>query len=315
VGKGGKKRGYDLLTMPSVDVPFFLLAGGLGTRARPLTDYKPKPMFPLAGTPLIRIMISQLMRLGCGRGFVNLHHKGEQIQRALAQEKGIHHFFEQELSGSKILKEAVPMIDDLLLVVNGDLFTEIPLRRMLQTLRSNSADGVLLVRKTFESHYAPLVISGSRFLGRQKDLPVQDHIAPPDGETFMYTGVALLGKNVLKAIDHISFFDSLAQRDFNIAVTETEGPWWDLGNPHLYRVADSAYRKYMGIDGENSLSADVQIGDESSVLDSIVWEKTVIRGKSSISGCIVTGDIELRDMKARHKIITPAGVFELKVQP
>ena len=303
------------MTMPPIDIPFFLLAGGLGTRARPLTDYKPKPMFPMAGTPLIRMMISQLRKLRCGGGFVNLHHLGEQVQGELAHDEGIRFFQEAELSGSKILKEAVPLIDDLLLAVNGDLFTEIPLSDMMTSLRATGADGVLLVKKTFDRLYAPLVVSGGRFLGREKDLPPQRHVKSPDGARFMYTGVALLSKKVLEAIDHISFFDSLAHRDFNIVVTETEAPWWDLGNPLLYYLADAAYKKYLGIEEGNSLSPDVRIATESSVERSIVWEHTVIRGRSRISGCIVTGDVELVDVEARDQIITPAGVFELKNQP
>lgn len=303
------------MTMPSLDIPFFLLAGGLGTRARPLTDYKPKPMFPLAGTPLIRMMISRLGKLGCEGGFVNLHHMGEQIEEELAHDEGIRFFQETELSGSKILKEAVPLIDDLLLVVNGDLFTEIPLSKMLDTLRATGADGVLLVKKTLDQLYAPLVVTGGRFLGREKDLPTRRHVKSPDGARFMYTGVALLNKKVLEAIDHISFFDSLALRDFSIVVTETEAPWWDLGNPLLYYLADAAYKKYLGIGEGNSLSPEVKIATESSVERSIVWERTVIRGRSRISGCIITGNVELVDVEARDQIITPAGVFELKNQP
>ncbi len=298
-----------------VDVPFFLLAGGLGTRARPLTHYKPKPLFPLAGRPLIQIMLSQLKELGCCRGFVNLHHKGEQIRRALSREEGIRFFYEQELSGSKILREAVPHIDDCLLVVNGDIYSEIPLQRMLQTMRDHFADGVLLVKKTRANHYAPLVISGSRFLGRQKDLPEQDHTPLPDGSKYMYTGVALLGKKILEVIDHISFFDMLAAREFNVVVTETSAPWWDLGSPHLYLLADAAYRKYLGFEPGNSLSQDVAIGQECSVVDSIIWENTVISGRSSISSCIVAGGIRLHDVNVRHKIVTPDGVFDLRVRP
>ena len=63
---------------------FFILAGGYGQRARPLSLEKPKPLFPLGGTPLIRLLLAQVRTLGCGSGFVNLHHLAGQIRVCLA---------------------------------------------------------------------------------------------------------------------------------------------------------------------------------------------------------------------------------------
>ncbi len=301
--------------MIPAEIPFFLLAGGLGTRARPLSDYKPKPLFPMAGRPLIEIMSDQLRALGSRRGFVNLHHHGEHIRKALSHREGLHFFYEESLSGSNILKEAAPHIKEMLLVVNGDIFTEIPLHEMVSLLRTKKCDGVLLVKKTSEKQYAPLVLSGARFLGRKKDMSLSEEFVLHDGFNWMYTGVALFTKRVLEAIAHVSFFDTLAGGSFDISVIETTGPWWDLGTPYLYLQADAAYRKHIGSERDNSFSLNVKTGKGCSLVNSVIWENTTVGGRSSLSNCIVTGNMSLNDVNYRDKIITPDGVYDLHAQP
>ena len=63
-------------------VILFILAGGLGLRAEPLSRFKPKPAFPLNGVPLVTLLLEQLRHLGCTQGFINLHHLGAQVASA-----------------------------------------------------------------------------------------------------------------------------------------------------------------------------------------------------------------------------------------
>lgn len=57
----------------------FILAAGLGTRLRPLTDTMPKALVPVAGKPLLQHLIERLKHAGFTRIVVNIHHFGEQI--------------------------------------------------------------------------------------------------------------------------------------------------------------------------------------------------------------------------------------------
>ncbi len=61
-----------------------VLAAGLGTRMRPLTDSVPKPLVPLAGKPLIDHVLARLVTAGVNRAVVNVHHRAEQIEDHLA---------------------------------------------------------------------------------------------------------------------------------------------------------------------------------------------------------------------------------------
>ena len=61
-----------------------VLAAGLGTRMRPLTDAVPKPLVPLAGKPLLDQVLDRLASVGVERTVVNVHFKADQIESHLA---------------------------------------------------------------------------------------------------------------------------------------------------------------------------------------------------------------------------------------
>ncbi|MBT3893617.1 MAG: nucleotidyltransferase family protein [Candidatus Marinimicrobia bacterium] len=57
-----------------------LLAAGLGTRLRPLTDVTPKCLMPIAGKPLLKIWLERLTEAGVGPFLINLHYLSEQVE-------------------------------------------------------------------------------------------------------------------------------------------------------------------------------------------------------------------------------------------
>ncbi|NJL16357.1 MAG: NTP transferase domain-containing protein [Nitrospira sp.] len=66
-----------------------ILAAGLGTRLRPLTNTIPKPLLPVGGTPLIVWNILLLKRYGFHQIVVNLHHLGPMIEQAWATARNL----------------------------------------------------------------------------------------------------------------------------------------------------------------------------------------------------------------------------------
>ena len=76
-----------------------LLAAGLGTRLRPLTDTVPKCLVPIKGKPLLDIWIESLLQAGVERILVNLHYKHELVEDHIAKSvyrEQVETVFEQE---------------------------------------------------------------------------------------------------------------------------------------------------------------------------------------------------------------------------
>jgi mannose-1-phosphate guanylyltransferase len=288
---------------------FFILAGGYGKRALPLSLIKPKPLFPLMGTPLIQILLRQLQERGLREGFINLHHMPQPLRQCVGKiieppgSPMIQFFYEKNLSGSRILKEAAGHMtdNDFLLVVNGDSFLEIPVEEMLSKILKEQADGILLVRKNKEKdpQYKILLTKEDRFIGRK----LFTGSSQPEKEPLMYTGVSLFNKKVVRAIDEINFFDMLEKSDFNIKTYNYNGPWLDIGDPESYFESDVKYKKHLGINNSNSLSENVFISPDSKVKNCIVWENTEVKNKSIIKNCIVTGNVLLDNVHYENKII------------
>lgn len=282
---------------------FFILAGGYGKRARPLSLVKPKPAFPLHGVPLIKLLLGQLEQIGFKEGYINLHYKPEVIRESIGAMPGlaINYLYEEELSGSRILTGALDRMandDEFLFILNGDVFLEIsqiPIAEMVQELKKTGCDGGLLLRKTSDSSYAAVLTEKGFFKGTGSS---------NSGDFFMYTGAALFRRKIIEKIVDINFFHTLARHAFKIKTFAYDGIWLDIGDPRLYFEANATYRRLIKKDLlSNSFSENVVISADSQVVNSIAWENTTITGGSTLSNCIITGNLSLHNAHYADKII------------
>ena len=128
-----------------------LLAAGLGTRLRPLTDTMPKALVPVAGRPLLHHVILRLKAAGFERIVVNVHHFGQQIIDDLAAN---HHFgLDVRISDERdmlldtggALKHAAPLFDPEfpILIHNVDILSDVNLQALWQQAAPQTS--VLLV--------------------------------------------------------------------------------------------------------------------------------------------------------------------------
>src|SRR3989449_1523283 len=120
-----------------------VLAAGLGTRLRPLTDTLPKPLLPVAGRPLLEWNLLLLKRHGITEVIINLHHLGEQIVRALGDgaRLGLRLAYSHEptLQGTGGgIKQAAPFLKDgPFLVLNGDTLSDCDLMALIAAHRAD----------------------------------------------------------------------------------------------------------------------------------------------------------------------------------
>jgi mannose-1-phosphate guanylyltransferase len=132
-------------------VKAFLLAAGIGSRLRPITDAIPKCMVPVGGQPLLGIWLDAFDRAGVDEVLVNLHHLPDVVRRYLEGRAGtpaVRAFFEPELLGSAgtlAANRAWVEGEEMFLACNADNLTDFDLRSLVETHRKHGEMATLTV--------------------------------------------------------------------------------------------------------------------------------------------------------------------------
>ncbi len=137
-----------------------ILAAGLGTRLRPLTNYQPKAMVEVNGIPLIEFVIRRLKYFGFDDIIINVHHFADQITNFLEKKNNfdINITISDERdkileTGGGLKKAATFFNDEPFLLCNTDILSDIDLRKMYDTHLRSNALATLAVRKRETSRY------------------------------------------------------------------------------------------------------------------------------------------------------------------
>jgi mannose-1-phosphate guanylyltransferase len=132
-------------------VKAFLLAGGVGSRLRPLTDTTPKCLLDVGGRPLLDMWLDAFDRAGVDEVLVNLHHLPDVVRQHLAGRTGpprVSTFFEPELLGSAgTLRANRQWVEDeeFFLACYADNLTDFDLRSLIEAHRERGAAATLAV--------------------------------------------------------------------------------------------------------------------------------------------------------------------------
>jgi mannose-1-phosphate guanylyltransferase len=137
-----------------------VLAGGEGTRLRPLTLTTPKPVMPLAGRPFLTFMLSWLARHGVDDAILSCGHLSDEVERYLGDEyEGVrlHHVVEEErldTAGPVRLAYDQGLLQERFFVMNGDCLADLDLSAELRAHEATGAAVTLgLVEVDDTSHY------------------------------------------------------------------------------------------------------------------------------------------------------------------
>ncbi len=132
-----------------------VLAAGLGTRLRPLTETIPKPLVELNGRTLLDRAIDRLAQAGVERVVVNVHYKADLVTAQLARRIRPHIRISREadlLDTGGGVALALPLLDDAFFVVNSDVFwldgRDSALVRLASAFDPDRMDAVLLLQRT-----------------------------------------------------------------------------------------------------------------------------------------------------------------------
>jgi D-glycero-alpha-D-manno-heptose 1-phosphate guanylyltransferase len=219
-----------------------VLAGGMGTRLRPVTGDLPKPMAPVAGRPFLEILLSTLARKGLRRAVLSLGYRAERIRDHFgARFAGVELDFEIEPvplgTGGAIRRALARCRTSTALVVNGDTLLDLELDTLLGFGRSPDCP-VLVARAVDDTaRYGRLDVERGRLIafaeksGSGPGLVNTGHYRLP---CHLFEGQAL---PEAFSIEH----DFLAPRaaDLGIEVFVSHGTFIDIGVPEDYARAQS----------------------------------------------------------------------------
>ena len=134
-----------------LDLPVAILAGGLATRLRPITEKIPKSLVPVAGRPFLAHQLEMLHARGLRRAVLCIGYLGEMIERDFGdgRDYGIH--LEYSFDGPKLLgtggalKRALPKLGPEFFVLYGDSYLPIEYRPVAETFHRSGQPGLMTV--------------------------------------------------------------------------------------------------------------------------------------------------------------------------
>ncbi|HYM03013.1 MAG TPA: nucleotidyltransferase family protein [Stellaceae bacterium] len=214
-----------------------VLAAGLGTRLKPITDRIPKPLVSVGGRALIDHAIDRLEEVGVARVVVNVHYKADMIARHLETRTrpSIKLSVESDLleTGGGIVK-ALGLLDDVFYVVNSDVFWldgKVPaLLRLARAWDPERLDALLLLQRTTSAigydGAGDFILDPVGRLRRRAEREVAPHL---------FAGVQILHRRLFdgRALGKFSLnplWDQAIAAD-RLAAIVHDGEWYHIGTP------------------------------------------------------------------------------------
>lgn len=230
-----------------------LLAAGLGTRLRPLTDTLPKPLVPILGLSILERHLAALRAIGITDVMINLHHLGSVIREALGRGErwGMRLSFSEERpeilgtgGGLSKVREFFAGEDSFLLL-NGDIFHEIPLVRIIQAYEDAGKPTAFLVLRPHSGDPKEGWI-GADAQGRVLRVPEMPDVPSLGLTRFSFTGLHLLTPAIFEVLPPSGSFcilrvgyRALLERGLPVGSwVDPQSLWLDIGNPATYLEAN-----------------------------------------------------------------------------
>ena len=220
-------------TISKLPLSVLLMAGGFGSRLKPLTNNTPKPMLIVGGKPIIEHNIDRLIKFGIREFFISVKYLKEQIMDYFGDgsAKGIRITYIEEdepLGTIGALSKINQLENKTLLVMNSDLLTDLNFESFYREfLRSNSKMLVLSIPYNINIPYAVL---------ESENNIVKSFTEKPTYTYYSNGGIYLLSFTVKDKIPYDTFYNAtdlmeLLIKDNALSDFKYKGYWLDIGKP------------------------------------------------------------------------------------
>ena len=218
-----------------------LLAAGLGTRLRPLTDTTPKCLMPINGKPLLDIWCESLLNAGVTRLLINLHYKSDLVQQHISKSKfakSVETIFEPQLLGTagtlNANKQFLENQDGILL--HADNYCEADIKQLIDAHmnRPSICDLTMLAFRTHTPHTCGILeVDDRNILKQMYEKSHDDH-----GNLANAAFYVLSKKLIAELGNETDFSNEVIPKYFGKSlVVETSETFIDIGTPETYALA------------------------------------------------------------------------------
>lgn len=234
----GRLIGIELLTNlvnpPKRSNPVVIMAGGLGTRLRPLTNDRPKPLIEVGGQPILQTVLDGFRAQGFHQFYLSVNYKSWMIEDFFGDgskwDISIDYLRETKqlgTAGSLTLLPKNPSVP--VLVANGDLLTDLNFARLLDYHREQNAVATMGVRQyNLQVPYGVIEINGQCISNIQEK---------PTEKYFVNAGLYVLEPEAIAQIPQGQFYDmpelleKIIAVDKEVAAFPIQEYWQDIGQP------------------------------------------------------------------------------------
>lgn len=234
---------------PSYDNPIFIMAGGFGTRLRPLTDSCPKPMLKVGDKPILETLLNQFLKAGFKNIYISTHYMPDQITDyfgdGAAWGAHIRYVHEDTPLGTGgalgLLPADIPALP--LIMINGDVLTTVDFNRLLDFHNKYQPVATICVREyDYQIPYGVISGDGHRILEMQEK-PIQRY--------FVNAGIYVVSPELFKSVPNNLRIDMPTLLENNIAQKKDvlmfpiHEYWLDIGRMDDFHKAQVDIRGIM----------------------------------------------------------------------
>lgn len=286
-----------------------ILAGGKGTRLRPLTVYTPKPVVPLMNRPFLLYQIDILKKAGITDITLSLSYQPDKIEHVLGDgsDYGVKLTFLTEpnpLGTGGAYRFASEALNGTTVVLNGDILTNADIRRILDFHEENGAEATIALARVKDPQNYGLVET-------DREHRIKRFIEKPDPAesarkklNSINAGIYvleptvrdLIARNENRSFEYHVFPELLEKKRKFMAVTLASSYWRDMGTPQNYLAAhmDFLAGRIDGLDGAADRKSS-DIATHAAIENSLIDEGCTVKPNARIANSVIGPGVHVEE--------------------
>ncbi|MGL5323901.1 MAG: nucleotidyltransferase family protein [Aeromonas sp.] len=230
-------------SQPTYDNPVLIMAGGFGTRLKPLTDACPKPMLKVGDKPILETLLNQFIKAGFKNIYISTHYMPEHITDYFgdgsAWGANIKYIHEKNPLGTGgalgLLPAELPKLP--LIMMNGDVLTTVDFNSLLDFHIQNGSDATMCVREySYQIPYGVITGEGNN---------ITSMVEKPVHHFFVNAGIYVINPYIVQSVtkgervDMPTLLEIHMQENKRISMFPLHEYWLDIGRMEDFNRAQS----------------------------------------------------------------------------